>query len=337
MTASRLTARQRKRLPSRPLLRGKGRLLVRHELSCVEGWLPKGKRTRTTFIVVVVALCVVLAVVRWAVLPVLFGTPSEGPDDVASQFIGDFIATALAGTALALILQWLFPGPAQPPIVENVPAHEIGGQLEAALPNSRRWWYDGSTGRYQRSTTMPELARFARRDGVSREMHIVILDPTDEDLCRHYGNYRSGVTKSDENYSVDRVRIDIYATILAALNFNERDPLDITVSLKKTMSILRYDLNDEGLVITKENKTDPAIACPAASFYYNAFLEQLRMSRRQATKLDLALAKVPTTAFKRESARRALVELNIATECLDEDWVMDEILEKAFSQEPPYA
>ncbi|HEX5592128.1 MAG TPA: hypothetical protein VFX35_02130 [Solirubrobacterales bacterium] len=306
------------------------------ELHNMDDWLPKGKRTRATFFTVVVLLCAVLAIVRWAVLP-LFGTSSGDPTEVIAELIGDFIATALAGTALALILQWLFPGPNRPPIVENVPAHEIGRRLEDALPSTRRWWYDGSTGRYQRSTTMPGLARFARSNGVSRELHIVILDPTDESLCRHYGNYRNGIAKADEEYSVDRVRIDIYATILAALEFNEREAVDITLGLKKTMSILRYDLSDQQLVITKESKTDPAIACPSDSFYYDAFLEQLRMNRKQARMLDLTQANVPTDGFNRESARSALVELGIATNSLDTDVVVDAIIQNATTPEQPYS
>jgi hypothetical protein len=256
--------------------------------------------------------------------------------EVAAELIGDFIATALAGTALALVLQRLFPGPHRPPVVENVPAHEISGRLESSLPKTRRWWYDGSTGGYQRSTTMPQLARHARRSGVSREATIVILDPTDEDLCRRYGNYRTGVTKTGEIYSVDRVRIDIYATILAALEFNEREPLNVIVALKKNMSILRYDLSDEQLVITKEGKTDPAISCPAESFYYDAFFEQLRMSRKQAKELELSMAKVPTAGFDRESTRVAFTTLGIDTPTLEQDDSIDAIIEKSISRRSPY-
>ena len=302
----------------------------------MDGWLPQGKRTRATFITVVLLLCALLAIIRWAVLPLL-GTASGSPAEVTGELIDDFIATALAGTALALILQALFPGPSRPPVVENVPAHEIGGRLREALPDTRRWWYDGSTGRYQRSTTMPELARLARSSGASREMQIVILDPTDEDLCRHYGNYRSSIADSDRDYSVDRVRIDIYATILAAIEFNGRDALDIVIALKRTMSILRYDLSDQQLVMTKESKTDPAIACPAESFYYDAFLEQLRMSRKQARTLDLSQAKVPTDGFDRDSARSALMELDVWTSSLDTDGVIEAVIDEATSPKQPYS
>jgi hypothetical protein len=303
----------------------------------VDGWLPHGERTRTVFVVVVLLLCSVLALVRWAVLPALFATPSTDVSEVAAELIGDFIATALAGTVLALILQRLFPGPNKPPVVENVPAHEISSRLESTLPTTRRWWYDGSTGGYQRSVTMPELARLARRSGVSRESTIVILDPTDEDLCRRYGGYRTGVNKMSEVYSVDRVRIDIYATILAALDFNGREPLNVAVALKSTLSILRYDLSDDQLVITKEGKTDPAIACPANSFYYDAFFEQLKVSRKQAKELELSKATVPPGGFDRESARNAFTQLEIATKSLDHDSILDAIIEKSLSRKSPYS
>lgn len=299
--------------------------------------MPKGERTRTTFVVVVILLCLLFGLVRWVALPLLFNTPSGSPGEVADELIGNFIATVLAVTILALILERLFPGPERPPIVENVPAHEISSRLEAALQSTRRWWYDGSTGGYQRSVTMPKLASFARRSGVSREVTIVILDPTDEDLCRRYGNYRTGVNKEDQVYSVDRARIDIYATILAALEFNAREPLNVSVALKRTMSILRHDLSDEQLVITKEGRTDPAIACPADSFYYDAFFEQLRMNRKQAKELDLSEVAVPSGRFDRASARRALGELKIATATLADDGAVDAIIEKSLSRRSPYS
>ena len=35
---------------------------------------------------------------------------------------------------------------------------------------------------------MPEMGRFARADGTSREITIVVLDPTDDGLCERYAN-----------------------------------------------------------------------------------------------------------------------------------------------------
>lgn len=302
----------------------------------MDGWLPQGPKTRRTFLALVIGLCLILGCVRWVLLPIFFHSSSGSFDEVTDQMIGDIIATVLAATALALILERIFPRSPRPPIVETVPAHEIGQRLEGALGSTRRWWFDGSTGRYQRSMTMPELARLARRSGASREVNIVILDPRNEDVCRRYGNYRSGVAKAGESYSIDRVRTDIYATILSALDHNARAPLNVTVALKTTMSILRYDLSDGQLIITKEGTTDPAIAYPSDSFYYDAFLEQLRMSRKQAAELDLSEAKVPTAGFDRESARAALYSLELATESLEDDDVMDAIVKKAASREQPY-
>lgn len=306
------------------------------ELDCVDDWLPKGARTRKTFVVLVLAICALLAAIRWGILPHLFDVSGGDPGEVVDELIGDFIATALAGTTLALLLRWIFPPPDRPPIVENLPAHEIGGRLEEALASTRQWWFDGSTGRYQRSTVLPKLAELGRKSGVSREVKIVILDPTDEDLCRHYGNYRGRVASPKKTFSVDQIRVDIYATILAAAEFNEGHPLDVTVALKRTMSILRYDMGDHQLVITKEGRTDPAIACPDNSFYYDAFHEQLRMSRKQAKELDLRKVEIPTSGFDRDSARAALGQLEIATGILDQDDAVDEILAKAASRQSPY-
>ena len=100
----------------------------------------------------------------------------------------------------------------------------------------------------------------------------MILDPMDEHLCVRYANYRKGLLSGQgQDWSVAAVRRDLYATLLAARRVSECEPLTITVGLKQTMSILRLDLSDSQLVITKEGRSDPAIRCPAESFYFDAY------------------------------------------------------------------
>jgi hypothetical protein len=298
----------------------------------MEDWLPKGERSRSAFIFLVLGLCFFLGLIRFFLVPALFHTDQSGVGDVLDETLGNVIATALAATALAWLFFKLFPPPARPAIVENVPAHEITKLLDSALPAARFWWFDGSTGRYQRSTTLPQMGHWARKEGVSRELTIVILDPLDAELCRRYARYREGLRSGQgREWSVDAVRSDIYATLLAAHVYCERAPLTVNVALKSTMSILRYDLCDRQLVITKEGTTDPAIACPAESFYYHAYLEDLRWRLKQARRVELATLAVPDGGFDRDTARRALHQMGLHTETLDDDARLDRILDESRS------
>jgi hypothetical protein len=301
-------------------------------------WLPEGKRTRQVFIWLVVGGCVVLGLLRFVVAPALFDSNPPGVGEVVDETLGNIIATALAATALAWLLLKVFPPPARPAVVQSVPPHEIGRLLESALPETKRWWFDGSTGRFQRATTLPEMGRWARRDGTSRDVTLVILDPQDDELCTRYANYRKDLLSSaGRDWTVEAVRRDIYATLLAAQAYSYSEPLNVTVGLKRTMSILRYDLSDRGLVITKEGRGDPAISCPADSFYYDAYREDLRWSLRQARKLDLTRVTVPAAGFDRESARAALADLGVYTSMLDSDINIDSVIAEVQSRHHPYS
>ena len=231
---------------------------------------------------------------------------------------------------------WATP-PQRPAIVENVPAHEIGGRLDAAFQTSKRWWYDGSTGRYQRASTLPEMTRWARKDRTSREVIVVILDPVNEDLCLRYANYRQALEDGGAGWTLDRVRCDIYATLLACAFFNQKSPLAVTAAVKSTMSILRYDLSDAQLVITKEGSKDPAIACPRESYHYDAYCETLRWSLKQAHQIDLSRPTVPENGFDLESARAAFAAMDIYAPTLDDDAIIRSIIALSESQVHPYS
>jgi hypothetical protein len=301
-------------------------------------WFPTGTQSRRTFIALVILGCVSLGLVRFLLVPPIFGTETPDFGDVVDETLGNIIATALAATVLAWLLLKIFPPPARPAVVVNVPAHEIRKLLESSLPTAKRWLFDGSTGRYQRATTLPEMGRLARADGTSREVTLLILDPTDDALCTRYANYRRGLASGEgRDWTVESVRRDLYATILAACTYNETEPLTVTVAVKSNMSILRYDFSDSRLVITKEGKTDPAICCPAESFYFDAYLEDLRWSIKQSRHMDLSLVAVPANGFSCESARGAFQALDIYTSTLNNDEFVTAVINEARSRDHPYS
>jgi hypothetical protein len=302
------------------------------------GWLPEGERTRQVFISLVLAGCVVLGVIRFLVVPGVFGSHPPSLAGVLDATLGDVIATALAATALGWLLLKLLPPPSRPAIVENVPAHEIDGLLASALPAAKRWWYDGSTGRYQRATTLPEMGQLGRLEGGRREVRILILDPCDKDLCLRYAEYRQGLQSAKgQRWTLERVRGDLYATVLAALAYSRSEPLDVSVAVKRTMSSLRYDLSDSRLVITREGRSDPAISCPDGSFYYEAYRSDLLLAFAQARPVALMSAEMPAAGFDRASARAALGAMGLDTSTLQDDALVDRIIVDASSREHPYS
>jgi hypothetical protein len=302
------------------------------------GWLPEGARTRRVFIVLALSVCAVLLVIRFVIVPTVLGSHPPSTADVVDATLGNIIATILAATLLGVGLLWLLPTPVRPPVVESIAVHEIGSLLDSALPTTRMWWYSGSTGRYQRANTLPEMGERARREGGRREVRILILDPRDEELCHCYADYRSGLASAEgQQWTVRRVRGDLYATVLAALAYSNSFPLDVTVALKTSMSSLRYDLSESVLVVTREGRQDPALSFPSGSFHYDAYRADILLAQRQAQTVDLTLAVVPASGFDRESARAALDVLGLDTNDLKDDGLLDRALADAVSREHPYS
>jgi hypothetical protein len=302
------------------------------------GWLPEGEHARRVFIALALCGCVLLGLIRFLIVPGVLGSHPPSAADVVDVTLGNVIATVLAATLLGVVLLWLLPAPVRPAVVESVPVHEIGSLLDSALLDARMWWYNGSTGRYQRASTLPEMGERARREGGRREVRLLILDPRDEALCLRYAEYRQGLQSAKgQQWTLQRVRGDLYATVLAALAYGTSMPLDVTVALKASMSSLRYDLSDSVVVVTREGRQDPALAFPVGSFHYDAYRADILLAQRQAQTVDLTRTVVPAGGFDRSSARAALRVLGLDTSDMEDDGLLDRALADAISREHPYS
>src|SRR6266496_673104 len=155
--------------------------------------------------------------------------------------------------------------------------------FEQAILDTGFWIYKGGTGTYLRAVTLPGNAENALRHRTRREISIEILDPTDVGLCERYGRMRRSLDpepdRSGETWTTARVRNESYATILAASYYRERHGLlDIQVGLSGTMSLFRYDLASPYIIITQEDGAAPALEAGSGTYFYNSYLNELRLS-----------------------------------------------------------
>jgi hypothetical protein len=120
---------------------------------------------------------------------------------------------------------------------------------------------------------------------------------------------RPGPGAASEEWSTDRVRVEAYATIIAAIWYANHAGLRIHVALSHAMSSIRYDLSDEFVMITNESGRARALcvhnAGHAGGFFQSVHFE-LRTSHEQAKQLDISGATLPQSVIRAADVRNAL-------------------------------
>lgn len=179
--------------------------------------------------------------------------------------------------------------------LHHIHASDISLELERAMAVATFWRYKGGTGTYLRAETLPRLSEsFVRR----REVWIEIIDPSDLSVCKRYADYRRrlkhprSVTDQRDAWSPRRVRIQAYATVLAAAWFNQHRNLRIHLGLSRQMSTLRYEMSSESFIVNNEEGVW-AFGAKVKTSTYDCFYDELVYSFEQSRHVDLEAVDVP--------------------------------------------
>jgi len=138
--------------------------------------------------------------------------------------------------------------------------------------------------------TVPGLVRHSRPADVSIE----IIAPDDTDVCKRYGYHRSrpkSQTSDDDGsmkWAPNEVRIEAYATIIAAIWYTQHTTIRAHVALSSAMSSLRYDLCDDFVIVTDDGPDSRALSIDGESGYFSTVEQELRFSFEQARTLTIA-------------------------------------------------
>jgi len=168
---------------------------------------------------------------------------------------------------------------------------------------------------------------------------MLLLDPTNKDLCGEYIKYRGGVRSANKNgqWTIKRIQKDIYASIISAYAYAAEHPLlEIKIGLKKTFSLLRIDLGSDLVVLTKEDKQDPGLFAEAKSFHYTVYREELKFSLKQSKILPVhRVPGIPFSNLNKNNVKQFLTDLGIYESSIN-DQDLEEIIKLAKERENPY-
>ncbi len=178
-------------------------------------------------------------------------------------------------------------------LVRVLNSTEIREALTSAWRDTDRWHFRGGTGAYLRAVTLPECIRNARRRKSQLQVRLEIVDPTNEPACQRYAKFKGalmgdGLDVGGERWTLDKTRKELFATILAACWYRQRNSLlDIDVRLSPVMTTFRWDLSAQWIMMTEEDPHAPALLAEKGSFYYDRWHTELMASLDQARSVPI--------------------------------------------------
>ncbi|MFC6016893.1 hypothetical protein ACFP2T_11830 [Plantactinospora solaniradicis] len=220
---------------------------------------------------------------------------------------------------------------------------EVGHAHAEARSQTDRWQFKGGTGTFTRAVTLPECIEHARRRNGTLDFGIEIIDPTDEQVCERYAQFRRSLSPrpdaTGERWTVDRTRKEAFATVLAACWHQQRSGLlNIDVRLSSQMSTFRFDLSSSCVIITQENPQTPALRIDRREIYYHRYSIELQYSREQSRRVPIEQAKqVPLDDEPSvEQTRRLFMALGVPLPRAYGDREVSDIIVKAIQARNPY-
>jgi hypothetical protein len=293
---------------------------------------------RRTFYLLVLFLGATLILIRYFVIPLWDSGLSLTAVGLLARLVEALLASLVVTVAIGWFVFWLTPDIMKISAVNVIEPREIGPLLESAMIKSQTWWYKGGIGRYLRAKTIPDMAKHARNSSLSREINVLILDPQNTTLCEAYANYRRSLKSAGEEVALwtsERVQRELYATILFVAATRSAEPLlRITLGLTEHLSSFRFDLSSDYVIVTKEDKTAPAVRCDKGTYFYNSYFDEMVLIQRMAKPLVLPATVPPLATITRDQLRAVFA----ATGCdydLDES-AADDIIALARGSKNPY-
>ncbi|MFJ7680281.1 hypothetical protein ACIQXQ_19835 [Peribacillus sp. NPDC097198] len=288
--------------------------------------------SRNKFLALSLLILFFILMIRYLLLPNL-----KIEIALINSVLENLFSTGFTTILIAYLVFWLTPKVMNNSNMEVISPYQIKEKLREGR-EADEYWYSGGTGRHTRAVTLPELAKASRTSNTTKRIYIQVLDPTNNDVLESYVNYRNRVrTGAKDPWNIERAKKEIYATIISVYIWKREQPLiEVTLGLKKEVSLFRFDLSSSVLVITKEDPAEPALFCVQGTFFHKAYKEELRLSLEQSRVLRTDIKGFIFSELSKEKLIYILKKLEIYDESLN-DINLEEIIGLIRKGENPYA
>lgn len=199
-----------------------------------------------------------------------------------------YIRAVAAAILTSLFLLWIvssfIPRQKTAEGLVELEAGKITKEFDKLLSTATRWRYKGNFGRYMRGKVLPTLAN-------RQNCHIsaCVIDPNNQALCEKHALYRSQINSIDKGkkYDADTVALQILVTVVICSWYSTNRRVAIDLYLSASFDPVRIDSNDEAMIITVEDRRQPALKINRDHFTYEHFETSMEFTRDQGTKVNL--------------------------------------------------
>lgn len=246
--------------------------------------LSKEHYSRSFFTVVFLTLTVAV-LVRFIAVPYFDPAVKVNFSEFMVVILDTFMISLVITVFIGTFIFWLTPEMVKKSEMEVVNPKEINPLFKKAVTDTKTWIIKGACGRYTRAFTIPTLAIAAKHEGIGRDIRIIMLDPSNVEVCDEYANYRRSLKSSSSRGPWSRIKVqeEVIATIISALQYKYTEPLlTINIHLANAFSAFRLDISDQYVIVTKEDKEAAGLRADVGTYFYNSYKDETRLVERQS-------------------------------------------------------
>lgn len=235
------------------------------------------QKHRRTFVALLIAFFAIALMIDWKLGTLPFIETLLG-------YIRAIAAAILTSLFLLWVVSSFIPRQKDSEGLLELEAGKITKEFDKLLSTATRWRYKGNFGRYMRGKVLPTLAN-------RQNCHIsaCVIDPNNEALCEKHALYRSQINSIDKGkkYDANTVALQILVTIVICSWYSTNRRVAIDLYLSASFDPVRIDSNDEAMIITVEDRRQPALKVNRDHFTYEHFETSMEFARNQGTKVNL--------------------------------------------------
>ncbi|MGQ0816655.1 hypothetical protein ACT4ZR_13510 [Acinetobacter baumannii] len=297
----------------------------------------KAKYSRRVFLYIIFGSVFFLLVLRYWVFPTI---PNENFQKFLLNFSDGIVYSLLSTLFIGLFIYYFTPKIMSNASIEVVEPRQLNELFDQAFTSTKNWWYMGGCGRYFRTKTLPEMVKRSRIDSLSREIKVIILDPMNDELCQAHANYRASTASASlesDPWTSNKVQNQLYATIVNTLILQMQNYLlTIQLRLASHYSTFRLDLSDNYVIVTKEDRSAPAIICNLKNYYYQSYKVEILTIEKQSKEVQkITSQNYKIGELKKEDIRNILSEVSLLKNSLT-DHDLTQIADICNKGENPY-
>jgi hypothetical protein len=240
----------------------------------------ESKQLRKVFLLLFGALLMIAILVRWLAIGDM--TNAGQAKQVFARIVEGYISTSFVTTVIGAVI-YLGTSQIRKALaqVEVLPSGDITKRFVAAQQKTTKWYFKGGLGRYFTSETLPNTLKNGH-SGYSFRAYIV--DPFNKELCKYVAVHR------DQGQQGDDIRIEVLLTIADFVRNVHRRRVWVTEAkcgLIDDFAPLRVDLTDEGVFITHDKATAPAMFYRNEGPFYYSYEQELTTGPNSYVMIEL--------------------------------------------------